>query len=395
MSRRAVIRAAGMALAAIPLVAPAAAVAQGATPAAPATGGLAAMLAMAPATYPWVDEPTQVMITYADIATQLAVTGVPPVESMDDPGFSEWIAATRALPMPMHVAEYLKFWREDYGFDLFQADQTLSLGLPPFDLSLFRGRFDHEVIRATLTAKGYRSVEVDGHEILTLRDDYEQDLNAPFAYRLAAMNHIALLDDGSVASSSVQAALVAVSDVAAGMAPSLMEQAGPAMLVGHAPGDLVAATIVSGTVLAGNLPAGLIDLEPGATPDFDAIATEIAETSEMPPVVVLLVGATAGGPLFGEDIETPPGVPDLHAIAMALMLAPEAAEAAVPIVGERLETGESTNSGRPFTDFFPAHEVRAVEGMPVLIVDLTPGPETPPNILVNMLFNRDLNFLAW
>jgi hypothetical protein len=391
MNRRTFSRAAGLAIAA-----PAIASAQGATPAAqPASGGIAGMLALAPATYPWVEEPASLMISYADLATQLEVTGVPAVDSMDDPDFSQWVAATRTLAVPQNAAQYLKFWREDYGFDLFQADETLELSLPPFNLSLFRGRFDHETIRATLTANGYREVEAGGHEILTLRDDYEQDLTSPFAYKLAAMNHVALLDDGTIACSSVQAALVAVLDVANGQAASLMEQAGIAQMADQVPADLVSAMIVSGTMLAGNIPPGLLDLEPGATPDFDAIATEIAATSEMPPVVMLLIGSTAGGPLFGEDIETPAGVPDARAVAVALFLTPEMAEAAVPVIEERLATGASAATAQPFSEFFPEHDVRAVPSAPVLVIDLTLGSETRPDILVNMLLNRDLNFLAW
>ena len=395
-SRRAVIRAAGMAIAATAAGVPMATMAQGATPAAqPASGGLAAMLAMAPASFPWVDEPAQVMIGYADIATQLAVTGIAPVDSMDAPGFSAWMSATRSLAMPVNVAQYLKFWREDYGFDLFQADETLELILPPFNLTLFRGRFDQDAIRATLTGNGYTPVEVNGHEILTLRDDYAQDISAPFAYKLAAMNHVALMDDGAVACSSVRGALEAAFDVADGLAPSLMEQAGIGMMVNQAPADLVSGTIVSGTNLSGNIPPELIDLEPGATPDFDAIATRVAAESEMPPVVLVLLGSTAGGPLFGDDIETPAGVPDAHAVAVLLMLNPEGAAAAVPVIEERLATGESMQTREPWSDFFPESTVAAVDGAPVVVVDLTLGPERLPVVLTQMLMNRDLGFLAW
>lgn len=49
----------------------------------------------------------------------------------------------------------------------------------------------------------------------------------------------------------------------------------------------------------------------------------------------------------------------------------------------------------PFSEYFPDHDVRAVPSMPVLIVDLTLGPETPPHILFSMLGARDLGFLAW
>lgn len=399
MNRRTLCQAAGLAVAAgMPAARAAAqeATPAGATPAAqPASGGIASMLAMAPASFPWADNPAQVMISYADLATQLAVTQTPPADSMDDPGISQWIAATRPLAMASTAVQYLAFWREDYGFDLFQADETLELSLPPFNLALFRGSFDHDAVRTTLTGKGYQPVDVDGHEILTLRDDYEQDVTAPFAYKLAAMNHVALMDDGTIACSSVQAALVAAFDVANGTAPSLMEQAGIAQMVEEAPAELVSGVTVSGTSLTGNIPPELIDLDGQATPDIGAIATRVAADSEMPPVVQVLLGSTAGGPLFGQDVETPAGVPDAHAVAVLLMLSPEGAEMAVPVIEERLATGESIQRREPWTDLFPDSTITAVDGAPVVVVDLTLGPETHPVILIQMLMNRDLGFLAW
>lgn len=396
INRRTFCQAAGLALATIPTAAPAIAAMQDATPAAlPGPEGITGMLALAPASLPGVDNLAQLTISYADIATQLDVTGAARPTSMDDERMSQWTATTRHLAMPANAMQYLMFWREDYGFDLLQADETLWLSQPPFDLSLYRGQFDHEAVRRTLTANGYREVEVDGYPLLSLRDDFEVDVSAPFAYKLAAMNHVALLDDGTIACSSTGAALVAVLDVIAGQAPAMMEQAGIAMLAEQAPADLVSAMIIDGTALAGLDPASLIDLESGATPDISAIATEVAQTGEMPPVVTALLGATGGGSLFSEEIEPPDGVPDARAIALALMLTPASAEAAEPVVEERLATGASLNSGVPFSEYFPDHDVRAVPSMPVLVVDLTLGPETPPHILFSMLGARDLGFLAW
>lgn len=395
MNRRAFSRVVGLALAAIPFARPAVTVAQGATPAdVPASGGIGEMLALIPASLPALENPAQLMISYADIATQLDVTGVTPPDSMDDPGFSQWIGATQPLAMPLNAAQYLKFWREDYGFDLFQAEQTLWLSLPPFDLSLFRGRFDLDAVRATLNGNGYQEIEVKGHPLLSLRDDFEQDVASDFAYKLAAMNHAAILPDGTLAFSSVKAALAAVLDVVSGQAPSMMEQAGIAILTDHAPDDLVSALIANGTMLSGNIPPELFELGPDATPDISAIATEIAQTSEMPPVAMVLLGSTAGGPLFGQNVETPTGVPDAHAVAVALMLTPEMAEMAVPVVEERLETGESAISEQPYSDLFTGFEVRAVPSTPVVVIDLSLG-ETSPNVLANMLYARDLGFLAW
>ena len=396
MSRRDFCRAAGLALAGMPLAGPMFASAQGAAPAAALRGGgLAEILAMAPASLPWVENPAQLTVSFADIARQLDVTRTPIPDSMDDPAYRQWGVALRALNVPRSPLEYLSFWRADYGFDLFQADQTLELDMQPFSLTLYRGRFDQDAIRATLTAKGYQEIEVGGYTLLSVRDDYEQDVFGPFAYNLSRMNHVVLLEDGTIAASSVKVALAAVLDIVAGKAPSMMDQASIAMTVEQTPEDLVSATMVSGTMLSGNIPVSLIELGPGATPDVSAIATEVAATSEMPPVAMALLGATAGGPLMWDDVETPAGVPDARAVALVLMLTPAAAEVAVSVIEDRLATGTSVDSGVPYSEWFPAHEVVAVPSRPVVLVELTLGPETPANILTSMLDRRDLGFLAW
>jgi hypothetical protein len=395
LTRRSVCRAAGLSVATMALGGAAgSAGAQGATPAAePAAGDLAAMFARVPAMLPELDDPGQVTIAYADIAAQLDVTGVTPPTSMDDEAFSGWMAATLGLPMPMIAAQYLKFWREDYGFDLLQTDQTLFVSLPPFDLSLYRGRFDPDAVRATLTANGYQPVDINGHELLSLRDDYEQDIAGPFAYKLAAMNHAAFLADGTIAFASAKAPLAAVLDVEAGLAPSMLESAGIGLLLAGAPANLASAMLINGVSLAGNLPPGLLDLGPGATPDISAIATQVAATSEMPPVVMALLIATTGGSPANDEL--PAGTPDARVGAVLLLLTPEAAERAAPVVEERLETGTSIATGEPYAGYFPEHTVTAVAGAPVVVIDLALAEDRSSNILINMLYNRDLGFIAW
>ena len=402
MDRRTFSRATGLTIAATAAGVPMATVAQGATPAATsASGGIATMLATAPATYPWVEEPENLTINVADIATQLEVAGVTPPDTGDDPGLRQWVTANYGMAMPSGAFDFLILWREDYGFDLLQADQTLWMHQSPFTLLLFRGRFDHDAIRARLTEKGYAEIEFGGYPLLSLRDDYEIDFDGPFNYGLPEMNHAAFLEDGTIAFSSVRAALAAVLHVPAGTAPSLMDHEKIAKLVEQAPAGVVSGTIVSGTALAGSLPPAVIEvIEAGGTPDLDAIATESAATSEMPPIALLMLYATAGGPFI--DPSGPPegpvpweGVPDGRAGALALMLSPEAAEAAVPVVEERLATGESGDAGVPYRDYFPQWDVRAVPSQPVLVVDLALDPERRRNHLWRMLFERELGFLAW
>lgn len=377
LSRRALLGGVAATVLTSTAIRPAGVGAQGATPAAqPISGGLAAMLAMAPASLPWVDEPAQVTISYADIATQLAVTQAPRVDSMDDPDLSRWVLATHMLALPGHAIENLESWRDDYGFDLFQADATLVVSLPPFDLSLFRGRFDIDAVRAALMSSGYREVEIDGATLYSLRDD---DASPP-AGEMAAMNHGAILDGGTLVFSSVRAAVEAVLDVAGGAAPSLMEQTAIALLAEHAPSDLVTATIADGAVLTGYTPI------PGVTE---------MPAGEMPPVVMVLVGVTAGGVVPGANGGLSPDTPGARAVAVAVLETPEAAEAAVPVIEERLATGTSALSGSPLSRYVAASTVLAVAGAPVLTIDLTVSETAAPTILVQMLERRDLGLLAW
>lgn len=367
----------------------------GATPAvAPATNAMQEMFGRVPAQLPELEDQSSAIIAYVDIKAQIEAVGVTPPSNMDDPSYDAWLAATANPALPRSASPFGNYTREDYGFDLLQADQALSIALPPFSLTLLQGRFDQAAVLQALETAGYQPVEVGGHELLSLRGDFEMDVDAPKAFRMPAMNFAVILDDGSLAFASAGAPLAAVLNVAAGTALSMMEVAGMAMLLDAAPPDLVSAVVVQGTSIAGDVGLSLLD---EGTPDVSAIATEISETSEMPPVVMVLLGATAGGPLGTADdpVPVPEGAPEAHAVAVLLMLSPEAAEAAVPIIEERLDRGESRESGEPFTTMFPERSVVAVEGAPAVLMHLAPGDGVRPFILMNMLFSRDLSFLAW
>jgi hypothetical protein len=376
---------------------PALAGAQDATPAPGGPSAIAAMLGRLPATLPGLDDPELGLITVADLAGQLAAVGIAPPETRDDPAYPAWQAATGPLGLPTSASSFGVYTREDYGFDLLQADQTLVVAVPPFSLAILTGRFDHDAIRAALTAAGYKSEEVGGHEVLALRDDRDMDRTAPEAFRMANMNVAAFLPDGALAFAAARAPIAAVLDVAAGNAPSMLEAHGVGTLLDAAPADLVSATLAPGTALAGGVPASMIDTAlAGGTPDVGGVATEIVATSEMPPILMALLGSTAGGPLIVDDapFELPAGTPDARAVAIALLATPEMAATAAEVVEARLASGASLE-GTPWAVQFPAASVTAVPGAPVLVVDLTLAPGTSPRILVNLLYSRDLGFLAW
>ncbi len=82
-------------------------------------------------------------------------------------------------------------------------------------------------------------------------------------------------------------------------------------------------------------------------------------------------------------------------MVVALIGSPDAADDAAPITEDRLATGASARTVLPFTEFFPRRTVEAVPRSPVVVIDLTLGESTSRAILMQMLFNRDLGFLAW
>jgi hypothetical protein len=394
-------RAGWLALAALLLAMwPAIAPAQDATPAATAPSSpMQELFGLVPAQLPGADDPATAIVSYVDIAQQLDAVGVEAPASMDDPGFDRWLAAARWLALPSDAASYLNSWRDDYGFDLLQVDQAIDIFAPPAHLTLYRGSFDSDAVVAALTDVGYRSVTVDGHALLSIRGDYAIDADAPTTFRMAGMNFGAVLPDGTLAFSSAGAPLAAVLDVAAGAAPSMLEQASVAMLIDQAPPDLVSAVIVDGSALQMGIPPSMTDVIGTPDVDVDAVATaaasEIAAASEMPPVAMALLGLTAGGPLYGDDVETPAGAPEARAVALLAMLDPASAEAAAPVVEGRLERDATASTRQPFAELFADWSVEALAGTPLLRVDLKLAEGTAPDILTRLLFNRDLGFLAW
>jgi hypothetical protein len=355
---------------------------------------LGMMLSLVPATLSDLEDPEGANLTYANIAAQLQAVGVTPPDSMDDERSTAWVDATRGLPMAMPAAQYLNVWRDDYGFDLFQADQTLQISLPPFDLSLYRGRFDTQEVLAALDDIGYQPVASNG-AILSVRGDYEQDVQAPTAYKLAAMNYATILDDGTLAFASALGILQDVLEVQAGERASLAEQSDIALLLASAPDDLASAMIVPGRMLIAGIPDQLLDLDPSATPDLAAAATEIAERSGLPPIAIVLLGMSAGGPMAMNDTTPVADVPDARAVVIVAMHSPDDARIAAPIIEERLATQASVVTDEPFAEIFPQRTVESIPGSPVVVIELFLGEGTGRDILMRLLFARDLGFLAW
>ncbi len=142
-----------------------------ATPAvATGDGSLAAILALAPDVL--AGGAPQFQITqYANPTLQLDTVGITPPESIDDDeSVSQWVRANwwMALPNPMRTQALLEDWRIVFGFDAFQVDQSIVVGEPPAALTIYRGRFDVNELRAAWTASGYTEVDIDRAEAYSI-----------------------------------------------------------------------------------------------------------------------------------------------------------------------------------------------------------------------------------
>jgi hypothetical protein len=362
------------------------------------TNALTDMLARVPAELPELDDPGQAITSYADIAAQLDAVGVEAPESFEDEEFGRWMRATYGLAMPVTPAQYFQRFRQDFGFDLLQAAQTLEISAPPFSLTLYRGDFDEDAVLDALQEQGYRAGAIEGRRAFSVRGDFEQDVRATAFYTFASMNYMTILDDGTLVFAPARSIIDAVIAVDEGDAPSLAEERGVAALVEHAPADLVSASLVPGGLLAGDPLVAAMFPEPGATPSLDIYATEQAELRQMPRVALALLGETAGGPLPSPPEGTPEPLtddaPTGRAFIGLLMPGPAAAEDAVPIIEERLATGVTLSDVRPFADIFPDPTVTAIPDEALVLIDL-PFGETQRGILLRLLITRDLSFIAW
>lgn len=383
--------------------------AQAATPAtaAPATAdnGLAALLRLAPAVSAGEDAPPAQIAIYADVAAQLGAVGVVPPATPEDETFNRFVAAIAHLPLPPDIAQHTvdPTWREAFGFDTFQVDRALTIGEPPRLTTILRGRFDERELQAAWRNTGYQPVAVDlpGAVVASLTAEPVVDLDSPTAHlALYSMNNAAILPDGTLVFSGTLDGVHAVLDVVAGRASPLANRPGVAPLLAAA-GDLVSATLFDGSGLRGLDPVVAV-LDP-TPPSADELATRIAELGQMPSVGLALLGTTAGGPVrpLGGDAATPfpapPGAPRARFVLALLLANRAAAETAVPVVLERLASGRSTRADEPWATIFPAAErrVAAIPDAPILLVDLGLGEDVSPRIGFDLLYTRDLGFVAW
>ena len=215
-------------------------------------------------------------------------------------------------------------------------------------------------------------------------------------YGFARFNNAVILPDGTLVYLPTLTGLRAVIATAAARRPALGDRVDVATLMRAVDVPLASALIVTGAALQG-APAIASSLLEG-TPDPDQLATQVATLAAMPPVTLALLGVTPGGPLprpMTEAQEPGADIPPARFQIALLLPTQAAAEIAADVVRERLETTESIAVRRPWSDFFASWEVRALPDVPVTVIELTFAADVQPSIWLDLVFRRDLPFLAW
>jgi hypothetical protein len=352
---------------------------------------------------------------YVDLAGQLTALRLTADALVGEEATDLYGAAIEGLALP----SFARWWRQIddwpalFGFAWTQVERAAEYTAPPLTVTVLRGRFDPSAVRAAWTATGYHPITLDGVTAYQIRDDYDMDPRAPDRFLLGTGNDVALLDDGTIVFASTRDALGEAMAAGAGRGSSLVDEVGVADLVRTAPSDLVSVWLVEGArLIATPLPPLGTTGTPGA---FDAWATgeatAEAERRRLGPVAAALLGMTAGGPMVvrarptsgtpipATPVPEPPGVPAARLVVMLAMVGEQAASAAVPVIEERLETGQVTTIGtkqpRSYSQLFSNWEVRTVAGSPVVLVELTPAWDVSRYILVELLYARRLGFVAW
>ncbi len=368
-------------------------------------GSLPAMLARVPAS---MVDPAALegdFGSYADIAAQLDAVGVPRPTGADREELGDSISATSGLALPSALQQHAvnEQWRETFGFDIFQVDQSLLVGQPPNTVMFLRGNFDEAELRAAWARSGYEEIEVDDTVVASVAEEPEVDLNSPVGrLALGSMNNAVILTDGTLVFAGSLESIEAILDVEADDAPSLAEQSSMSNLLAATPEDLATALLVPGEALRGTETANLI-IGGLTDEELDAVATRIAtegdQTDIMPPIRLALIGITPGGPLATSDAGDTGGQNSLEQpearIEITLLLANRsAAEQAAAVVLSRLAQGTSNATGAPYADFYPERDAVPSSEEPVLLVTLETNGR-PVRVIFEMYYRRDLGFLAW
>ena len=306
--------------------------------------------------------PTSI-VTHADMARYWETRGIDPPRSLDDETAEAWIEIGQYLPINEGVMlqQLAQNWDDITGFSLWDADQVTVANDPPDQIRIYRGRFDPDRIAARLDIAGYETSGGGDFVVLTNPDEGHDLTTELGQYTLGNFNHVAASESLVIASRSREARDLAIA-AGTGGAPSLADQPSFSQIA-----DVIA-PMTGYLVLNGSA------LGPGGVQSDETI-----DGPTLPAARMLIAGITVED--TGQTVSL-----------IADLVDAEAAEAAMAVVAERIETMDSVVSQRPYLEDLDGFEVDVVPGSS--LVRITVMNEVFAMRWMNYVFAGDLRFLA-
>ncbi len=328
------------------------------------------LLAIAPAELIGTPEEALVPFEYAALASQLASVGLPaPVREVVPDNF---VPSTMSLPLSHNAFRYAmtSAWADTFGFWPLEIEKLLTAGTPPDAVSIFTG-IDTERVHNALVASGYAVVlQETGGEYLSFGDEVSPATNVG-RFGLGSMNR-AVVRDGIAVFTRDEGMIQRVTQVMAGLAPSILEVGGWPDLMTTLAGDTVGVIAAGPAAFARSgdaskimqasfsVRAGAIGQDPDAAP-FPGAATTIAELPETSARVQVRVRYTDPATAAEEAEEIP----------------------------ERWESMASSLSDYPFTDLMLVESAGVAPGDPtVAAIDFR--VKRSASLWHQMLYSADL-----
>ena len=323
-------------------------------------------------------------VTWVDLESQVAALSSSTGEGMDP---LELIAQSQFGNMPQFF-QHSEVLGDHIGFTTVDILQAASYGLPPSFTQVFELAIPAADLIAVWEQSGYKKLETDLGEYWSLGPDLEFDLSHPVQrVAMASLNHVAILNDHTIAFSSNKQLLEWVMSAAAGESPGLYAELEP-IAVG-VPADAVGAWFVEGASVEFT---GVEWRGPSDERLDEIIEKMLADSDEavgpMPVIRTVSTGTTAGASRQ-EDLH----VEDASAWIALETDEAEMAEQAGAVVEWRLANFTSMLNAAPFAELIGPVEVEVVSDSVVRIS--ARGEAALGARFFQMLMNRDVLPFAW
>lgn len=359
-------------------------------------GSLPAMLDLAPDWLGTSNLPMSDVARYADLAAASRAAGLPWPLTEASPDFPRWDAMLASLALPTVLASrgLDPVWQQTYGFSLLDVDQVLAVGQAPDYVTILRGRFNATALHDAWVRSGYQAIEVEGITAWTLFPGDAIDLSAPASRpAMATLNNVALLPDGTLLVATKLSSLKDVLRVAERKASSLAKNGDVAALL--SPVSLAesfdSAVLVKGQLLATVTPPGT----PPASPPAPT-ATMAATTAATPPpalgkVRLALFGVPLPAAHGATPVATARSAPGM--VMLVQFAARDDAARSLTVIQQRLASGVSDVTGKPYTDRVRPISIQHDPQSPVVRIDLGLVHGAPD--WLGIIEDRDLGFAMW